>query len=122
MERLATGIEELDLVLDGGLSPGSLVVLAGAPGTGKTILAQQICFASATPDRKAIYYTTLSEPHSKLVKHLEPFSFFDAERAGRAASSSYTSATSCSRRTETGLARWCRRWWTSASRSSRPSS
>ena len=78
MERLATGIEELDLVLDGGLSPGSLVVLAGAPGTGKTILAQQICFASATRDRKAIYYTTLSEPHSKLVKHLEPFSFFDA--------------------------------------------
>ena len=78
VERLATGIEELDLVLDGGLSPGSLVVLAGAPGTGKTILAQQICFASATRDRKAIYYTTLSEPHSKLVKHLEPFSFFDA--------------------------------------------
>jgi circadian clock protein KaiC len=79
VERLATGIQELDLVLDGGLSPGSLVVLAGAPGTGKTILAQQICFTSATPERKAIYYTTLSEPHSKLVRHLEPFSFFDAQ-------------------------------------------
>jgi circadian clock protein KaiC len=77
VERLATSIEELDLVLEGGLRPGSLVVVAGAPGTGKTILAQQICFAAATPERKAIYYTTLSEPHSKLVRHLEPFSFFD---------------------------------------------
>ncbi|MEK6252996.1 MAG: ATPase domain-containing protein, partial [Actinomycetota bacterium] len=76
MERLASGIEELDLVLGGGLEPGSLVVLAGAPGTGKTVLAQQICFASATPERRAIYYTTLSEPHSKLIRHLEPFSFF----------------------------------------------
>jgi circadian clock protein KaiC len=58
------------------------VVLAGAPGTGKTILAQQICFAGASPDRKAIYYTTLSEPHSKLVRHLEPFSFFDTDALG----------------------------------------
>jgi circadian clock protein KaiC len=79
VEHLTTGIEELDLVLEGGLKPGSLVVVAGAPGTGKTILAQQICFATATPERKAIYYTTLSEPHSKVVRHLEPFSFFDPD-------------------------------------------
>lgn len=78
MERWTTGIAELDLVLDGGLPAGSLVVFAGGPGTGKTILAQQICFANATPDRKAIYYTTFSEPHAKLVRYLEPFDFFDA--------------------------------------------
>jgi circadian clock protein KaiC len=82
VEHLATGIEELDLVLAGGLQPGSLVILAGAPGTGKTILAQQICFSCATSERKAIYYTTLSEPHSKLVRHLEPFSFFEADALG----------------------------------------
>ena len=83
MEHLPTGIDELDLVLAGGLRPGSLVVLAGAPGTGKTILAQQICFASATPERRAIYCTTMSEPHSKLVRHLEPFGFFDPDALGR---------------------------------------
>jgi circadian clock protein KaiC len=83
MSRLKTGIPDLDLILGGGLEPGSLVVLAGAPGTGKTILAQQICFANATPERKALYYTTLSEPHSKLVRHLEPFSFFKPEALGR---------------------------------------
>jgi circadian clock protein KaiC len=78
VERWTTGIAELDLVLDGGLPAGSLVVVAGGPGTGKTILAQQVCFANATPDRKAIYYTTFAEPHAKLVRYLEPFDFFDA--------------------------------------------
>jgi circadian clock protein KaiC len=77
MERLETSVPELDLVLAGGVPEGSLVVLAGGPGTGKTILAQQICFATGTPERKAIYYTTLAEPHHKLVHYLEGFDFFD---------------------------------------------
>jgi circadian clock protein KaiC len=78
VERRTTGLPELDFVLGGGLPTGSLVVLAGGPGTGKTILAQQICFANATPERKAIYYSTFSEPHVKLVRYLEQFEFFDA--------------------------------------------
>ena len=36
--RLATGIAELDRVLGGGLVPGSLVLLAGEPGVGKSTL------------------------------------------------------------------------------------
>jgi circadian clock protein KaiC len=64
------------------LAPGSVTVLAGAPGTGKTILAQQMCFANATGERKAVYYTTMSEPHSKLVRHLELFGFFDPQALG----------------------------------------
>ena len=80
--RLATGVPGLDVVLGGGLEPGSVTMLAGAPGTGKTILAQQICFANATTDHRAVYYTTLSEPHSKLVRHLQPFSFFAPEKLG----------------------------------------
>jgi circadian clock protein KaiC len=83
MGRLKTGIPDLDLILGGGLERGSLVILAGAPGTGKTILAQQICFANATPEHKALYYTTLSEPHSKLVRHLEPFDFFKPAALGK---------------------------------------
>jgi circadian clock protein KaiC len=83
MGRMKTGISELDVILGGGLEPGSLVILAGAPGSGKTILAQQICFANATPEHKALYYTTLSEPHSKLVRHLEPFKFFKPEALGK---------------------------------------
>ena len=82
MALLSTGVADLDVILGGGLESGSLVVIAGAPGTGKTLLAQQICFANATPERKAVYYTTLQEPHSKLVKHLEPFEFFKRDAIG----------------------------------------
>jgi circadian clock protein KaiC len=73
---MSTGVAGLDLVLNGGLEPGSVVVVAGAPGTGKTILAQQVCFARATAEHRCVYYTTISEPHSKLVQHLAEFSFF----------------------------------------------
>jgi DNA repair protein RadA/Sms len=38
-ERLSTGIGELDRVLGGGLVPGSLVLLGGSPGIGKSTLA-----------------------------------------------------------------------------------
>src|ERR1700689_3804527 len=82
MKRINTGVDGLDMVLDGGLESGALVVVAGAPGTGKTILAQQVCFAAATAEHKSIYYTTVSEPHTKLVRHLEPFTFFDAGALG----------------------------------------
>jgi circadian clock protein KaiC len=46
--RLRTGIPDLDLILGGGFEPGSLVILASAPGTGKTILAQQAAFPGST--------------------------------------------------------------------------
>src|ERR1700722_2248867 len=84
LKLMATGIPGLDLVLNGGLEHGAVVVLAGAPGTGKTILAQQICFARATIAHKAVYYTTVSEPHTKLVRPLEAFTFFDPESLGAA--------------------------------------
>ncbi len=79
---MSTGTPGLDLVLGGGLAPGSVVVVAGAPGTGKTILAQQMCFARATAEHRCVYYTTMSEPHAKLVRHLEGFPFFDRQALG----------------------------------------
>jgi circadian clock protein KaiC len=82
LNRVHTGVPGLDLLLGGGLVPGAVVVVAGAPGTGKTILAQQMCFASGTADRKCVYYTTVSESHSKLVNHLDQFSFFDLAALG----------------------------------------
>jgi circadian clock protein KaiC len=79
---MATGVPGLDLLLDGGLLPGAVVIVAGAPGTGKTILAQQMCFANGTAEHKCVYYTTVSEPHVKLVRYLEEFGFFDPAALG----------------------------------------
>ena len=45
--RLSTGGVELDRVLGGGLVPGSLVLLGGDPGIGKSTLLAQVCMAMA---------------------------------------------------------------------------
>lgn len=45
LERFTTGIAEIDRVLGGGLVPGSLVLLSGEPGIGKSTLVAQIANA-----------------------------------------------------------------------------
>src|ERR1700719_755428 len=42
VERMSTGIGELDRVLGGGLVPGSLVLLGGSPGIGKSTLTNMV--------------------------------------------------------------------------------
>lgn len=77
---MTTGSESLDRILGNGVPRGALMVIAGHPGTGKTVLAQQTVFANATPEQPALYLTTFSEPLPKVVRYLEGFAFFDPER------------------------------------------
>jgi DNA repair protein RadA/Sms len=42
LQRMSTGIGELDRVLGGGLVPGSLVLLGGSPGIGKSTLTNMV--------------------------------------------------------------------------------
>ena len=52
--RFGTGIGELDRVLGGGAVKGSLVLVGGAPGIGKSTLLLQLC-GSLSPDQKILY-------------------------------------------------------------------
>ena len=79
----ATGVPNLDWVLGGGLQRGSLAIVVGPPGSGKTTLAAQIVFSAARSGRRALILTALSEPTSKLVAHLRTFRFFDGDTARR---------------------------------------
>lgn len=77
-----TGVPGLDEVLGGGIQRGSLAILAGPPGSGKTILAHHIAFSAARARRHTTILTAFSEPTNKLVAHLRPFAFFDQELLG----------------------------------------
>jgi DNA repair protein RadA/Sms len=54
-QRLATGIGELDRVLGGGLVPGSLVLLGGSPGIGKSTLTGMALANLAAAGRGVLY-------------------------------------------------------------------
>ena len=54
-ERIKTGIEELDRVLGGGIVPGSLVLVGGDPGIGKSTLLLQVCQRLAENKKKVLY-------------------------------------------------------------------
>lgn len=54
-ERIHTGIKELDRVLGGGIVPGSMVLVGGDPGIGKSTLLLQVCQKLADQNRKIMY-------------------------------------------------------------------
>lgn len=82
MRRLESGVPRLDFILKGGFFRGGLYVLAGPPGAGKTILANQICFAHVARGERALYLTLLSETHGRMVSLLSNLEFFDREKVG----------------------------------------
>ena len=55
LERMSTGIGELDRVLGGGLVPGSLVLLGGAPGIGKSTLTNMVLATSSGRAARTLY-------------------------------------------------------------------
>ena len=55
MQRLGTGMSELDRVLGGGIVPGSLVLVGGDPGIGKSTLLLQLCRNLSAKGHKLLY-------------------------------------------------------------------
>jgi circadian clock protein KaiC len=80
IERVPSGVPGLDTVLRGGFPKGGIHILQGAPGAGKTILGNQLCYHHAAAGGRALYATLLAESHARMLLHLGTLRFFDASR------------------------------------------
>ena len=67
--RIPTGAEGLDEVLDGGFPRGSLILLAGNPGTGKTVFSMQFLVRGAELGEPGVY-VSFAEGHETLIENL----------------------------------------------------
>jgi len=66
--RLFTGIEALDRMM-GGFPLGSVVVIAGRPGSGHELLAQQVMY-NAAARQKRVSYLTIDRPPEDIITEL----------------------------------------------------
>lgn len=85
-ERRTTGISEFDRVLGGGLVPGSLVLLGGEPGIGKSTLLLQAAANVAVPEGPVLYCSGEESEHQVKLR---------GERLGVGAASLYLLAETC---------------------------
>lgn len=84
--RKATGIAELDRVLGGGIVPGSLLLVGGDPGIGKSTLLLQMCRLLAEKQTKVLYVS--GEESAKQIK-------LRAERIGKFSDDLYLFSETC---------------------------
>jgi circadian clock protein KaiC len=55
VERISTGISGLDALMEGGIPKGFTVLIAGNPGTGKTVLTSHFLYDGLTKNENGIY-------------------------------------------------------------------
>jgi circadian clock protein KaiC len=76
-DRMPMGVPGVDAVCGGGFMRGAIYLIMGRPGTGKTTLGNQLCFAHAKQGGRAAYLTLLAESHASMLKNLQQMAFFD---------------------------------------------
>src|SRR6476659_5046186 len=82
LERVPTGITNLDLILNGGFLRGGVYMVVGAPGAGKTVLGNQLAFNHVARGGKVVFMTLLAETHARMLAHIQLMSFFDPAPIG----------------------------------------
>jgi len=73
--RVPTGINGLDGLLEGGFPRGSLVLLAGSPGSGKTIASAQFLHHGATKCGENGVYVSFAEQKEVFMNNMARFGF-----------------------------------------------
>ncbi|HUP28384.1 MAG TPA: ATPase domain-containing protein [Chloroflexia bacterium] len=82
--RVPSGVPGLDAIMHGGFLRGGIYIISGQPGTGKTILSNQIAFGHVASGGRALYVNLLSESPSHMFTHLSSLSFFNHGPVGDA--------------------------------------
>jgi circadian clock protein KaiC len=82
---MATGIEGLDTLIEGGLIRGDMHILAGAPGTGKTIFASAFAYNASTKLNDRVVYASFEESTEYLKRNMKKIGldFGPLEQAGK---------------------------------------
>lgn len=70
-ETCPTGIDELDNLLGGGISQGSITVIVGPTGTDKTLLVLQIALTNVLNENKKVLFLSFCESEEQLLKRLK---------------------------------------------------
>ncbi|MBN2334071.1 hypothetical protein JXL21_00830 [Candidatus Bathyarchaeota archaeon] len=72
-ERISTGNSELDTLLDGGFLRNCMILLAGNPGAGKTILSSNFIYSGAVMDDEPGVYACFAETRKRLIQDMKKF-------------------------------------------------
>jgi circadian clock protein KaiC len=72
-ERMSTGNVQLDTLLDGGFLRNSMILLAGNPGAGKTILSSNFIYDGALNHDEPGVYACFAETRKRLIQDMKKF-------------------------------------------------
>ena len=94
IERISTGISTLDALIEGGIPRGFTVLVAGNPGTGKTILTTQFLYEGLLKGESALY-ASFSESKKQFYENFSRFGMklADFERDNKFAFLDFASVT-----------------------------
>ncbi len=83
VDRMSSGIDGVDLMIEGGYPYPGVILVAGPAGTGKTTFTQQFLFSGAENGEVGLYFTTLSEPPQWVMHFMSNFKNINKSHIGK---------------------------------------
>ena len=85
MKKVPTGIKGFDSLVKGGFTSGDNIVIAGTPGTGKTIFASQFIYNGIKVYEEAGVYVSTEEKKERFFRNMLNFGmdFGELEKSGK---------------------------------------
>jgi len=95
-KRIATGINGLDELVDGGFPEGRVILVIGGPGTGKTIMCSQFLYKGIYENQENGIFVSLDESKDHFYSEMQKFGW-DFRKAEEATKFAFIDATRMSR-------------------------